>query len=72
LTEFVNGVTGQFKRELVRSLETKDARLATGHTGGRSIGRTYGRGFSKAPLGAAIKQMVPPVDLSRLEWPQFR
>jgi integrase len=40
----------------------------TGHTGGGKVGRTYGRGFSLAPLVAATNRMVPPVDLSTLDW----
>lgn len=53
---------------------TRDANIAeemhdalTGHSGG-GVGRSYGKGFSLKPLGAAIDSVKSPVDLGALHW----
>jgi integrase len=54
---------------------TRDAGLSeelhdalTGHAGHGGVGRSYGKGFSLAPLVAAIDKLAAPNDLKKIEW----
>lgn len=54
---------------------TRDAGIAeevhdalTGHSSGNSVGRSYGRGFSLAPLADAMDSIKPPIDLGNVVW----
>lgn len=40
----------------------------TGHAGRGGVGRSYGKGYSLAPLIAAMDTVVIPVDLEGIEW----
>ena len=40
----------------------------TGHSGGSSIGRSYGRGFSLVPLLKAVDKTKAPLALTHLKW----
>ena len=58
----------RMSRDAGLSEEVHDA--LTGHSGGQSVGRSYGQGFSAASLVKAIDQIKPPVDLQHLRWKQ--